>query len=57
VEVVASRAANGTAQSDPQSLERGVRQILADKVTGSHLGLWLLVPEHLRLGSWDLLLG
>jgi hypothetical protein len=40
---------------DPQSLERGVRQLLADKVSGSYLGLWLLVPEHLRLGTWDLL--
>jgi hypothetical protein len=57
VPVVASRAHNGTARCDPQSLERGVRQILADKVCGSHLGLWLLVPEHLRLGTWDLLLG
>jgi hypothetical protein len=55
--VVASRAHDGTARSDPQSLERGVRQILADKVCGSHLGLWLLVPEHLRLGTWELLLG
>jgi hypothetical protein len=34
-----------------------VRQALADKVCGCYLGLWLLVPEHLRLGSWDLLLG
>ena len=25
------------------------------KVSGSFLGLWLLVPEHLRLGTWDLL--
>jgi hypothetical protein len=33
-----------------------VRQILADKVCGNYLGLWLLVPEHLRLGTWDLLL-
>jgi hypothetical protein len=33
-----------------------VRQALADKVCGAHLGLWLLVPEHLRLGTWDLLL-
>lgn len=33
-----------------------MRQALADKVCGSHLGLWLLVPEHLRLGTWDLLL-
>jgi Transposase DDE domain len=57
VSVVATRALNGTAKADPQSLERGVRQILADKVCGAHLGLWLLVPEHLRLGTWDLLLG
>jgi hypothetical protein len=42
---------------DPQSLERGVRQLLADKVGSSVLGLWLLVPEHLRLGTWDLLVG
>ena len=41
--------------SDPQSLERGVRQLLADKVSGTLVGLWLLVPEHLRLGTWDLL--
>jgi len=42
---------------DPASLERGVRQFLADKVQGNLLGLWLLVPEHLRLGTWDLLCG
>ena len=41
--------------SDRQSLERGVRQLLADKVSGNHVGLWLLAPEHLRLGTWDLL--
>jgi hypothetical protein len=38
-------------------LERALRQLLADKVSGSTLGLWLLVPEHLRLGTWDLLVG
>jgi hypothetical protein len=42
---------------DPASLERALRQLLADKVSSSNLGLWLLVPEHLRLGTWDLLLG
>lgn len=42
---------------DPESLERGVRQLLADKVCGNLVGLWLLVPEHLRLGTWDLLCG
>jgi hypothetical protein len=56
VEAVAARLYNRSAPADPQSLERGVRQILADKVCGSHLGLWLLVPEHLRLGTWELLL-
>lgn len=42
-------------QTTPASLERGVRQLLADKVSGNLLGLWLLAPEHLRLGTWDLL--
>ena len=42
---------------DPASLERGVRQLLADKISGNLVGLWLLIPEHLRLGTWDLLCG
>jgi hypothetical protein len=29
--------------------------MLADKVSGDLAGLWLLVAEHLRLGTWDLL--
>jgi hypothetical protein len=37
------------------SLERNVREMLAEKISGTHVGLWFLVPEHLRLGSWDLL--
>lgn len=41
--------------ADARSVEREVRQRLADKVSGNLLGLWLLVPEHLRLGTWDLL--
>jgi hypothetical protein len=32
-----------------------VRQLLADKVSGNQVGIWLLAPEHLRLGSWALL--
>jgi hypothetical protein len=43
------------AAPDPRSVERGVRQRLADRISGNLLGLWLLVPEHLRLGTWDLL--
>ena len=42
---------------DPISLQREVRQLLADKVSGNLVGLWLLIPEHLRLGTWDLLCG
>src|SRR4029077_9200682 len=39
------------------TIETGVRQILADRVSGNLVGLWLLIPEHLRLGTWDLLCG
>ena len=41
----------------PQDIERGVRQMLSDKVSGDLAGVWLLVAEHLRLGTWDLLCG
>lgn len=36
-------------------MQRGVRQLLADKISGNQVGIWLLLPEHLRLGTWDLL--
>ena len=42
---------------NPPSIQRGVRQLLADKISDNMVGLWLLVPEHLRLGTWDLLQG
>ena len=28
---------------------------MADKISGNQAGIWLLLPEHLRLGTWDLL--
>ncbi len=31
--------------------------MLADKVSGNLAGVWLLVAEHMRLGTWDLLKG
>lgn len=40
-----------------QSNEREIREKLAGKISGGHMGLWLLVPEYLRLGAWDLLQG
>lgn len=42
---------------DELSLERNVRQLLADKVSGNLVGIFLLIPEYLRLGVWDLLCG
>lgn len=44
-----------TERCDPQSIERGVRGLLADKVSGNMVGIWLMIPEHLRIGTWDLL--
>ncbi|MGK5093620.1 transposase [Deltaproteobacteria bacterium TL4] len=40
---------------DSCGIERGVRTLLASKVSGTLLGIWLLIPEYLRLGSWELL--
>ena len=37
------------------SNEREVREILSRKISGTYCGLFFLIPEHLRLGSWDLL--
>jgi hypothetical protein len=55
VEAQHSRRRTRQVAGDPLSIERGVRQLLADKVSGHLVGIWLLVAEHLRLGTWDLL--
>jgi len=34
-----------------------VRQFLADKAMGNLAGVWLLIPELLRWGAWDLVCG
>jgi hypothetical protein len=57
LETRASRKRTKPELCDPLSIERGVRQLLADKVAGNLAGVWLLVAEHLRLGTWDLLCG
>lgn len=46
-----------TVKVTASSNERYVREQLIHKLSGSHMGLWLLVPEYLRLGVWDLLQG
>lgn len=41
----------------PQINETNFREHLAKKISGTLIGIWLLIPEHLRLGTWDLLKG
>lgn len=55
VESFRSLRKNRREKVDHLSIERDVRQLLADKISGNLVGLWLLAPEHLRLGTWDLL--
>jgi hypothetical protein len=57
IEVQANRKRTKPIPCDPRSIEHGVRQFLADKVMGNLAGIWLLVPELLRLGAWDLVCG
>jgi hypothetical protein len=40
---------------DERSIERNVRQLLCNKISGNLAGIWLLLPEHLKLGTWDIL--
>ena len=57
IEVHCSKQRTRAQAWDDRRLERQVRQMLADKVIGNMVGIWLLIPEHLRLGTWDLLGG
>jgi len=57
IEVQVSRRRTRQQDCDPLAIERGVRQMLSDRVSGDLAGIWLLVAEHLRLGTWDLLCG
>jgi hypothetical protein len=41
-------------ETDAPGCERAVRQLLARKVSSTHAALWLLVPAHLQLHTWDL---
>lgn len=57
LEVQSAKRCKHTITITPQGNERAVREILAGKLSGTHLGVWLLIPELLRLGAWDLLSG
>lgn len=39
----------------PRDNERQFRQILANKVSAASAGIWLLIPELVRLGAWDII--
>ena len=57
IEARATQTRTKPVPCDPRSIENGVRQFLADKAMGNLAGIWLLVPELLRLGAWDLVCG
>jgi hypothetical protein len=57
IEVRSTQKRTKPVPCDPRSIELGVRQLLADKVMGNLAGIWLLVPELLRVGAWDLVCG
>src|SRR5271165_81953 len=54
-EVIAQKLQQAHHLLSIRSVERAVRQLRADKISGNQVGIWLLAPEHLRLGTWDLL--
>lgn len=57
LEIVQTKRTTITVRQTPSCNERGVREMLARKVSGSSAGLWLLIPEFQRLGAWQLLKG
>ena len=57
IEMVQTKRTTITIRQTPLDNERGVREMLARKVSGSSAGLWLLIPELQRLGAWQLLKG
>jgi len=52
VQIQRTRKKQRSVAADPKSLERQVRQALADKTSDNQIGICLLLPEHLRLGTW-----
>lgn len=46
-----------TVKISPRDNEREFRQKLSQKISGTSVGIWLLVPELLRLGAWDIIKG
>ena len=55
IETHRTKAKTRCERCDPVSIEREVRQLLSNKISGTMTGIWLLIPEYLRLGIWDLL--
>jgi len=57
VKVQVSKRKTKSIKINPEINERIFRENLSKKVSSTLIGLWFLVAEHLRLGSWDLIKG
>jgi len=55
MEVHRTKNEKGMIKISSLKVESTVRDILSRKVSGTMGGLWVLIGEHLKLGSWDLL--
>lgn len=55
VEIYHSKREKDECVVTSRSIESNVRELLFRKVSGTFLGLWLLIPEHLKVGTWDIL--
>ncbi len=55
IEIKKTKRRDLSIKLNPYSCQNLVREKLAHKISGTMMGLWLLIPEHLRLGTWDLL--
>jgi len=57
INIQISKRDTTTIKLNNQGAERYFRESLSKKISGTLVGLWFLVAEHLRLGSWDLIKG
>jgi len=55
IETYKTKRYNTRVRITPTDNEREFRQMLSQKVSGTSVGLWLLIPELIKLGAWDLL--
>lgn len=57
IEIQLTKRETRTTRVNKDGIERAFRERLSNKISSTLIGLWFLVAEHLRLGSWDLIKG